>query len=95
MERVKVQGWDVNVTTTSKEVKISHTNYKNLITNWDKVKKYRDMITQGSDYPCVILEEEEGFPGFYTIIDGAHRIKALLEKGKETVNSKIVISHNN
>lgn len=93
---IKVQGWDVNCTEFFQEIEIQKTNIRNMSTDGKKVSEYMDLFKSGSDkYPFVILEENAKYPGFFNIIDGAHRIKALQMIGSTTVKAILVINHNN
>lgn len=91
--RIKVQGWDVTVGEEVVMIDIERTNLSEIQTSWDKVKKYRTLIADGSDYPAVILEHVKNHVyDYYKIIDGAHRIKAV-KTG--LVKARLVVNHNN
>lgn len=92
---VKVQGWDVQVSDCMQVIEIAKTNIRNMDVNSSKVVKYAEMLMANPNkYPFVIVEEDKKYPGFYNIIDGAHRIKALLFNEIKTVNALFVVKHN-
>ena len=92
--RINRQKWDCNVSKKVVSIPIWKLNHKRFLTKWAKVQQYATMYTATETYPPIVVEDLDS-DGFANIVDGAHRVKALMQMGVENVNAVVVINHNN
>ena len=53
------------------------------------IQEYVDRKSQGSDFPPLIVEEDEDHPGKYKTIDGQHRLLAAKRLGQTTIDAYV------